>query len=97
MRMKLCIEILISLIFLFNINVSAYNLINNSKSIDSSFTTQDSSIQKIWEIDNNSLSSTKMLVSANWIYYTLDSGLVYCYDFAGNIQMDRRSYGNDHT
>jgi len=86
MRMKLCIEILISLIFLFNINVSAYNPINNSKSIDSSFTTQDSSIQKIWEIDNNSLSSTKILVSANWIYCTLDSGLVYCYDFAGNYK-----------
>jgi len=82
--MKLCIEILISLIFLFSINVSAYNPINNSKSIDSSFTTQDSSIQKIWEIDNNSLSSTKMLVSSNWIYYTLDSGLVYCDDLAGN-------------
>jgi outer membrane protein assembly factor BamB len=44
---------------------------------------QDSTIQKVWEINNGYFSSTKLLISPNFIYTISDSGLVYCYDFAG--------------
>lgn len=70
-------------LFLYNYNISAFKQINNFTSIDSIIQIQDSLIHKVWEIKNKSISTTNILTSPNLIYSISDSGLVYCYDFAG--------------
>lgn len=83
MRAILRIKILIGLIFLLNINLSAYKPLYVFTLIDTTIQTQDSSLQKIWEIENNSLSNTNILTSTSWFYLISDSGLIKCYDFSG--------------
>lgn len=84
MGTKLCIKILIGLLFIFNNNISAYSPGQSFTSPDSLIQIQDSSIQKLREISNNTISSTNILTAPNWFYYASDSGIVYCYDYAGN-------------
>ena len=83
MKAILHIKILIGLMFLLNINLSAYKPLYFFTSTDSTIQIQDSSLQKVWEISSNTFSTTNILTSPNWFYFTSDSGLVYCYDFAG--------------
>jgi outer membrane protein assembly factor BamB len=83
MKTVLHIKILMGLIFLLNINLSAYKPLHFFTPTDSTIQTQDSSLQKKWEISSNTFSTTNILTSPNWFYFTSDSGLVYCYDFAG--------------
>ncbi len=83
MKTILHIRILIGFIFLLNTNLSASKPNYFFTSIDTSIQTVDSSLQKVWEISNNSSSTTNILVSPGWFYFTSDSGLVYCYDSAG--------------
>ncbi len=82
MKIEVYINILIGLVLQFNINIMAYNPIANSTKLDSIFQLQDSSLQKIWEIENNSLSTTNILKSTSWFYFISDSGLINCYDFS---------------
>ncbi|HEX9251472.1 MAG TPA: PQQ-binding-like beta-propeller repeat protein [Ignavibacteriaceae bacterium] len=84
MKPQMSIKILVGLLLLVNINVSAYKPINVFAIIDSLVQVQDSSLQKVWEINNGSFSSTKLLVSPNFIYSTSDSGLVTCYNYDGS-------------
>jgi hypothetical protein len=83
MKIKLWIEILIGSVLLFNINISAYHLFANCTKLDSIFQLEDSSLQKVREININSLSTTNILTSPNWFYLISDSGLINCYDFSG--------------
>jgi len=83
MKTKLCLNIFIGLVLQFNTNILASKPITNFTKLDSIFQVQDSTIQKVWEINNGYFSSTKLLISPNFIYTISDSGLVYCYDFAG--------------
>ena len=76
---KLIFVIFISL----NIQVIAQDTIIDYKSIDSTIQIQDSSLQKIWQIDNQTSSSTNLIVSENKIYTTTDDGLVHCYFIDG--------------
>lgn len=84
MGTKECIKILIGLLLIFNISISAYSPGQSFTSPDSLVQIQDSSIQKLREISNNTISSTNILTAPNWFYYVSDSGIVYCYDYAGN-------------
>lgn len=84
MGTKECIKILIGLLLIFNISISAYSPGQSFTSPDSLVQIQDSSIQKLREISNNTISSTNILTAPNWFYYASDSGIVYCYDYAGN-------------
>ena len=84
MGTKRCLKILIALLLIFNINISAYSSGQSFTSPDSLVQIQDSSIQKLREISNNTISSTNILTAPNWFYYVSDSGIVYCYDYAGN-------------
>lgn len=83
MKTKLCRNIFIGLLLLTNIYILAYEPSTNFSRLDSISQLQDSSLQKVWEINNNSLSTTNILTSPNWFYFISDSGLIYCYDFAG--------------
>ena len=83
MKAILRIKILIGLMILLNINLSAHKSNYFFTSTDTTIQIQDSSLQKVWEISSNTLRTTNILTSQNWIYFTSDSGLVYCYDFAG--------------
>lgn len=83
MKTKLCVNILIGLVLQFNINILACKPITNFTKLDSIFQVQDSTIQKVWEINNNSLSTTNILTSPNWFYLISDSGLISCYNFTG--------------
>jgi len=62
-----------------NIEVFAKDTLIDQNSIDSTIQNQDSSLQKIWEIDNQTSSSTILIVSENKIYTTTDDGLIHCY------------------
>ena len=84
MGTKRWLKILIALLLIFNINISAYSSGHSFTSPDSLVQIQDSSVQKLREISNNTISSTNILTAPNWFYYASDSGIVYCYDYAGN-------------
>lgn len=84
MGTKRWLKILIALLLIFNINISAYSPGQSFTSPDTLVQIQDSSIQKLREISNNTISSTNILTAPNWFYYASDSGIVYCYDYAGN-------------
>ena len=60
---------------------------------DTTFAFQDFSVQKVWEIQNDS-SSTKVLISNNKIFYTLDNGVIYCYDLNGKEKWIAEAFGN---
>ncbi|HCY76393.1 MAG TPA: hypothetical protein DHV28_10770 [Ignavibacteriales bacterium] len=81
--MSLEVKLLIGLIIAINISLSASIQEGNYAPIDSITHTKDSTIQSVWEIKNTNFSSTDILLSSNWIYFTLDSGQIYCYDFSG--------------
>ena len=51
-------------------------------------------MQKVWEIQHDSSSSTEVLVSGNKIFYTLDDGLVYCYDMNGKEKWIAEAFGS---
>lgn len=51
---------------------------------DTTFQIQDSTIQKVTEIDLKTPTSLKPLISDNQIYSCTDDGLIYCYDLKGN-------------
>ena len=76
---KLIFFIFISL----NIQVIAQDTFIDHKSTDSTIQKQDSSLQNIWEINNQALSSTNLIVTENKIYTTADDGLVNCYIIDG--------------
>jgi len=83
MKTKVYVNILIGLVLQFYITIMAYKPITNSTKLDSIFQLQDSSLQKIWEIENNTISTTNILTSTSWFYLISDSGLINCYDFSG--------------
>ena len=67
----------------FNTLVIAQDTFIDYKSSDSTIQIQDSSLQKIWQIDNQTSSSTNLIVSEDKIYTTTDNGLVKCYFIDG--------------
>ncbi len=66
-----------------NIQVIAQDTFIDHNSPDSTIQMQESSLQKIWQIDNQTSSSTNLIVSENKIYTTTDNGLVNCYFIDG--------------
>jgi outer membrane protein assembly factor BamB len=74
----------IVLLLFFNKTISAYHQTYNLTIIDSIIHIQDTVLQKVWEINSGSFSSSRILNNSNWIYSISDSGLVTCYDFNGN-------------
>ena len=61
----------------------AKDTLTNYNSTDSTIQKQDSSLQKIWEIDTQSTSSTSLLITDDKIYTTSDDGLINCYFING--------------
>lgn len=84
MKAQFLIRMFIVLLLFFNITISAYHQTHNLTKIDSIIQIQDTALQKVWEINSGSFSSTRILNNSNWIYSTSDSGIVTCYDFNGN-------------
>ena len=72
-------KLIFGIFVIINIQVFANDTLIDKNSIDSTNQQQDSSLQKIWEIDNQASSSTNLIVSENKIYTTTDDGLVHCY------------------
>jgi len=81
--MNLNYNYIIGFIISISFYVHAFLLPKNLAPVDSIEKSSSSLIQKIWEKENNSLSSTNVLISNNWIYFSLDSGQIYCLDFSG--------------
>lgn len=76
-------------------NIIAYP-INNFKirtPIDTNFQEMDSTISKVWQIDQDSSASSQLIISENKIFYTLENGLIYCYDFNGNKKWIAEAFG----
>jgi hypothetical protein len=83
MNLKINIIFIICLfISLTNINFAHQNLINKFKK-ELATQISDSTVHKIWEVNNDTSSSFKLIISDNKIYSSLDDGLVYCYDMNG--------------
>ncbi|MCU0342367.1 MAG: PQQ-binding-like beta-propeller repeat protein [Ignavibacterium sp.] len=84
MKVQFLISMFIVLLLFFNKTISAYHQTYNLTIIDSIIHIQDTVLQKVWEINSGSFSSSRILNNSNWIYSISDSGLVTCYDFNGN-------------
>lgn len=76
-------KLIFSIFIIINIQVFAIHTLIDQNSIDSTNQQHDSSLQKIWEIDNQTPSSTNLIVSESKIYNTTDDGLIHCYLFDG--------------
>ena len=83
MDMKSFLLFFIILIVINSSNDFGYEVISNSELKDSSFQFIDSTLHKIWEVENNAPSSTNLLVSDSKIYIITEDGIIYCYDFNG--------------
>lgn len=87
------------LFFLYSIiSISTYaftqDLSNKEASVDSSFQINDSTVQKVWEVNNDTTSSSGLVLSDNKIYSTLDDGLIYCYDLNGKEKCVAEVFGD---
>jgi outer membrane protein assembly factor BamB len=87
------------LFFLYSIiiispNAFTQDLSNNEASGDSSFQINDSTVQKVWEVNNDTTSSSGLVLSDNNIYSTLDEGLIYCYDLIGKEKWVAEVFGD---
>jgi outer membrane protein assembly factor BamB len=94
MEVKSVTKLILSIFIIINIQVIAKWASKDLKSIDSTVQKQDTSFQKIWEIDNQTLSSTNLIVSENKIYTTTDDGLVHCYLFNGQEKWIAEVFGS---
>lgn len=72
-------KLIFGIFIILNIQVFAQETLLDQNSIDSTIQNQESSLQKLWEIDIQTSSSTNLIVSENKIYTTTDDGLVHCY------------------
>jgi outer membrane protein assembly factor BamB len=77
-----------------NIQVFAQETLLDQNSIDSTIQNQESSLQKLWEIDIQTSSSTNLIVSENKIYTTTDDGLVHCYLLNGQEKWIAEVFGD---
>ena len=87
-------KLIFGFFIIINIHVFAKDTFIDQNLIDSTNQKQDSSLQKIWEIDNQTLSSTNLIVSENKIYNTTDDGLVHCYLFDGQEKWLAEVFGS---
>ncbi len=87
-------KLIFSIFIIYNIQVFCKDIVIDQNSIDSTNQQQDSSLQKIWEIDNQTLSSTNLIVSESKIYSTTDDGLIHCYLLDGQEKWSAEVFGN---
>lgn len=90
MKIKSLLKLLAGLLIILNVE----GLTKNYRQVDSTVQFQDSTIQKIWEVKKDTTASAEILVSNNKIFYTLDDGLVFCYDFNGNEKWIAEVFGS---
>lgn len=67
---------------------------NSVEPADTLFQIQDSTINKVWEIDLNTSTSLEPLFSDNQLFSPSDDGLIYCYDINGNKKWITEITGN---
>ncbi len=92
--------LLITIIILFSIaRTSAENRINLRSDVrtDTLYQIQDSTIEKVVEIDLDTPTSLTPLVADNQIFAPTDDGLIYCYDLKGNKKWITEVTGNIST
>jgi outer membrane protein assembly factor BamB len=90
MEIRTYFKWLICILLVLNIEVFTQTL----NSANSTYQAPDSTVQKIWEINNDTTASSNVIISNNNIFYTLDDGLVYCYDFSGNEKWVAEVFGS---
>ena len=93
MKIRYFTILLFSIIFGLNLYAFAKDTLTNYNSTDSTIQKQDSSIQKIWEIDTQSTSSTILLITDDKIYTTSDDGLINCYFINGKVKWSAEVLG----
>lgn len=93
MRISFFLKIFYFLFFAFNIIAYPINNFKIRTPIDTTFQEMDSTISKVWQIDQDSSASSQLIISENKIFYTLENGLIYCYDFNGNKKWIAEAFG----
>ena len=94
MKLKL---ILIFFLFSLAISASAFTETDkkfNASSQDTSIQIIDSTLRKVWEINNDTTASYQLVLSDNKIFSPLDDGLIYCYDFNGKEKWVAEVFGD---
>lgn len=93
MKIRFLYSVLYFCLVTFDFSAHPINHINPCTSIDTTIQENKFTISKVWAIDNDSSASSQIIISDNKIFYSLENGLIYCYDFKGNKKWIAEAFG----